>query len=410
MTENVLSLTKTESSLHLKQAQKFIILLGLVSLFSDMVYEGARSIIGPYLALLGAGGAVVGFVAGAGELVGYLLRFVSGYLVERTSKYWLFAFLGYLSNLLCIPLLAFVGYWPAAATLVMLERTGKAIRTPARDAMISYAGRQVGMGKGFGLHQAMDQIGAMLGPLIAAAVLYGHGSYQRIFILLVVPAVITLAILFIANRLYPDPQDLEVHYPELHPESYNRLFWIYLTGSALIAAGYVDFPLIAFHFEKTRMMSSVWIPLSYVLSMGVGAIASLILGRYYDRTRCGVLLWVIPVSALFGPFVFLSHQWFLGLVGMMLWGLGMGAQKSVMKAMVGTLVPKNKRASAYGLFNMVYGVAWFLGSVAMGLLYEVSLAYLVMFSMILQVSSLVFMILVQRKMIEIRYAKNHPFL
>jgi MFS family permease len=379
-----------------KNAWRFVILLGLVSLFSDMVYEGARSVIGPYLALLGASGAVVGFVAGLGELVGYLLRFVSGYLVERTAKYWLFAFLGYLSNLLSVPLLAITGYWPAAAALVILERTGKAVRTPARDAMISYAGRQIGMGKGFGLHQALDQIGAMLGPLLAAAVLFGHGSYRTFFILLTIPAVITLVILFIGNRLYPHPQELEVHYPELHPESFNRLFWIYLVGSALIAAGYVDFPLIAFHFEKTQMMSSVWIPLAYVLAMAIGALTAWILGRSYDRSGCRILILVVPLSALFSPLAFLTDHFLVAILGMLLWGLGMGAQKSVIKAVVGTLVPKEKRASAYGLFNTGYGVAWFIGSV----LYDISLPMLVAFSLATQLASLPFIYIVQKRMKE----------
>lgn len=153
-------------------ALKFIVLLGVVSLFADATYEGARSINGPYLALLGASATTVGFVAGLGELIGYSLRLVSGYMSDRIGRYWAITLFGYTLNMLAVPALALAGRWEIAAMLMIAERIGKAIRTPARDAMLSHATREIGRGKGFGLHEALDQIGAVLGPLTVAGVLF----------------------------------------------------------------------------------------------------------------------------------------------------------------------------------------------------------------------------------------------
>jgi len=232
-------------------AIRFIVLLGLVSLFADMTYEGARSIAGQYLALLGASGAAVGIVAGFGELIGYGLRIVSGFLSDRTRRYWAVTLVGYAINLFAVPLLALAGSWEVAAALMIAERLGKALRTPARDAMLSYATKETGRGWGFGLHEAMDQIGAVVGPVIVAVVLAVRGSYPAAFAVLAIPAVLALVTLLTARWLYPRPQDLEPTTPELKSAGFPRAYWIYLAAVALVAAGYVDFPLIAYHFEKT---------------------------------------------------------------------------------------------------------------------------------------------------------------
>src|SRR5579863_5442011 len=175
-----------------KTALKFVLLISVVSLFADMTYEGARSITGPYLATLGANAAIVGFVAGFGEFIGYALRIVSGYLADRTGKYWTITIIGYICNLLAVPLLALAGHWWLAAVLIIMERLGKAIRVPARDAMLSHAGQKMGMGWVFGLHEAIDQVGAMLGPLLVVAILYFKGSYQLGFAMLLIPALLAL--------------------------------------------------------------------------------------------------------------------------------------------------------------------------------------------------------------------------
>ena len=377
-------------------AWRFIILLGVVSLFSDMTYEGARSISGPFLGTLKASAVVVGVVAGLGEFLGYALRLGSGYLTDRLGRYWLITFAGYALNLLAIPLLALAGSWELAVGLLMLERIGKAIRTPARDAMLSHATTEVGRGWGFGFHEAMDQIGAVAGPLIVAAVLYYRGGYREGFAVLLLPAVLALAVITVAARLYPHPQHLEVSAPALTTTGFTRPYWLYVVAVGLLGAGYADFPLIAYHFGKTALLPSEWIPLFYAVAMGVDAVAALVLGRLFDRLGMPVIVVTAVLSACFAPLVFLGG-FKLALLGMVLWGIGMGSLESIIKAALADLVPRDRRATGYGLFNAGFGLFWFLGSALMGLLYEFSLVALVAFSVTAQLLAIPFFLAVTRK-------------
>ena len=376
---------KTPSPHNLLQrtAIKFVILLGIVSLFADMTYEGARSIAGQYLAILGASGTVVGVVAGFGEFIGYTFRFVSGYVSDKTGKYWLIIFAGYTINLLAVPLLALADNWPLAAALLILERFGRAIRKPSVDALLSYATKETGRGWGFGLHEAMDQTGAILGPLIISAILYFDGTYQMSFAMLLIPAICALVSLAVARYLYPKPQDLEIETPDLKPEGFTKKYWLYIAAVCCVAAGYVDFPLIAYHFEKSGSFTKAWIPIFFALAMAADGISALILGRMYDKKGISILILSTALASLFAPLVFLN-SFYLGLLGMILWGIGLGAQESIMSAVVAQLVAKNKRGTAYGILHMWFGVFWFLGSALMGFLYDVSLLALVAFSLTAQ--------------------------
>lgn len=360
-------------------AIKFIILIGIVSLFADMTYEGGRSIAGQYLAILGANGTIVGIVAGLGELIGYGFRLVSGYVSDKTGRYWLVTFIGYALNLLAVPLLALAGNWPLAAFLMILERFGKAIRNPSTDAMLSYATKEIGRGWGFGLHEAMDQIGAIIGPLVVSFVLYYQGSYQMSFGILLIPAICALSVLACARMLYPRPQDLEVENPHLKTTGFTKKYWLYITALCCVAAGYVDFPLIAFHFKKASIMSEAWMPIIFSIAMAVAGISALVFGRLYDKKGFSVLIFATALASLFSPLVFLDHFSF-ALIGMILWGIGLGTQESIMRAVVANLVQMNKRGTAYGILNIWFGVFWFLGSVLMGFLYDVSLISLIIFS------------------------------
>lgn len=360
-------------------ALQFVLLLGTVSLFADMTYEAARSITGPYLAVLGASATAVGIVTGFGELIGYTLRMVSGYVADRTGKYWALTILGYVVNMAAVPALALAGRWESAAFLIIAERVGKAIRTPARDAMLSHATAQMGRGWGFGLHEAMDQIGALIGPLLVVAVLHFNGGYQTGFAVLAIPAALTLGVLIATRMRFPHPRHLEIDVPDLSTTGFPRVFWIYLAAVSLVAAGYADFPLIAYHFEKTSAVPDLWIPFFYAVAMGVDALAALIFGRFFDRWGIPVLVAAALISSLFAPFVFLGG-FSSALGGMVLWGVGMGAQESIMRAAVAGMVPAHKRGSAYGVFNAGFGAFWFLGSAAMGWLYDVSIPALIALS------------------------------
>jgi MFS family permease len=379
----------TAGDISKKSALRFVVVLGVVSLFADMTYEGARSSTGPLLAVLGASGTAVGVVAGLGELLGYTLRLASGYLADRTRHYWALTFLGYGVNVLAVPLLAMAGRWEVAAALMIAERMGKAIRTPARDAMLSQATHRIGHGRGFGLHEALDQIGAVCGPLLVALVLAWQGDdYRWAFGVLLAPALLTLGTLTIAWRQFPDPRQLEgtrTDWPAA--DRLPATFWLYVAASGLIAAGFADFPLIAYHFGKRAVIPAGGIPVLYAMAMGVDAVAALLFGIWFDRRGLGVLLASTALSALFAPLVFLGG-FSPALAGVALWGIGMGAQESILRAAIASTVPPERRGSAYGIFNAVYGVTWFLGSALMGMLYDVSLPGLIAFSVIAQLGAL----------------------
>jgi len=378
-------------------AMKFIVLLGLVSLFGDITYEGARSITGPFLALLGANATTVGIVAGLGELIGYCLRLVSGFLTDKTGRYWLITFTGYTMNLVAVPLLALAGYWQIAALLIISERLGKAIRTPARDAMLSHATSRVGRGWGFGLHEAMDQIGALAGPLLIAAVMTHHGNYRLGFGILAIPAFLVLVILATARILYPRPRDFEPVSKKIESKGLPGAFWMYLVATALIAAGYADFALIAYHFKRAAIFSDNIVPVLYAVAMGVDAVAALIFGRLFDRLGVNTLIISSLLSSLFAPLVFLGG-WRPAVAGMVVWGIGMAAQESVLRAAISEMVPSNRRGSAYGIFNTGYGLFWFLGSSLMGILYDRSVLALVIFSITVQLAAVPVLLVTKKQL------------
>ena len=367
-------------------AFKFVILIGILSFFADFTYEGSRSILGPYLAHLQASAFTVGMVTGFGELLGYGLRLVSGRLADRTQKFWPITIIGYAIQMSAVPLLALAGNWPMAAVLIILERVGKATRNPPRDVMLSHAGKQIGIGWVFGLHEALDQFGALFGPLVVAWVLAMRGDYHLAFAALAVPAVINFSLLMLAYRTYPHPEEMETNVPNIQPRGLPRVFWLYLAGAALVAAGFADFPLIAYHFAQASIVAPDVIPVFYAVAMGVSGTGSLVFGRLYDRFGFSILIVLTIIAAFFAPLVFLGGFWAV-LIGMAIWGLGMGVHESIIPAAVAPMVAPGRRASAYGLFTAGYGIFWFLGSAMIGFLYGVSLPALIAFSVVTQLAA-----------------------
>jgi MFS family permease len=381
-------------------AVRFVVLVGVMSLFADFTYEGSRSIIGPYLSILGAGALAVGAITGFGELLGYGLRLVSGRTADRTRQFWPITIAGYVLQMSVVPLLALAGSWQIAAILIVLERVGKATRNPPRDVMLSHAAQEMGYGWAFGVHEALDQFGALLGPLALAGVLaVRHGGYRFAFVTLAVPAAITLSILAVARLTYPRPEEMETHPPDVNAEGLPRIFWIYLAGAVLVAVGFADFPLIAFHFQRASTVSTALVPVFYAVAMAVSGLGSLAFGRMFDRVGIGVLVPLTFVSAIYTPLVFLGGFW-PSLVGVSLWGLGMGVHESIIPAAVAQMVPAERRASAYGLFTAGYGIFWFLGSVAVGGLLSVSLGWVVAFCVVFEVAAVPFFVRTRRRFAE----------
>jgi MFS family permease len=363
---------------------RFIICLGMVSLFADITYEGARSISGPFLKGLGATAAQVGFVAGLGEFLGYALRLVSGTIADRTRSYWTITIVGYVVNLFAVPLLAFAGSWPVAALLVAAERTAKGMRAPARDVLLSEAAHRVGRGWGFGLHAAMDQTGAVLGPLFVAWSVARANGYAPALLRLAIPAALAIGALLIA-RLF-DITGASAVPVNRAPEALPRVFWIYVAAAGLLAAGYADFPLVAFHFESTGLMKPAVIPLMYTVAMAANGITAPLFGKLFDRFGLVVLPVGILVSMLALPLNFFGGI-DSALVGVFCWGTGMGAMDAVLRSGIADIVSMDKRARAFGLFNFVFGAMWLAGSSAIGLLYERSILALVILGVAAQVAS-----------------------
>src|SRR5215472_3290324 len=380
-----------------RSAFQFVLVIGIANFFADFTYEGARAIVGPFLGSLGASAAIVGFVAGLGELMGYGLRSVSGYLADKSHRHWAFAFLGYAINTLAVPALALAGRWPAAAGLVISERIGRGIRKPTVEAMLSYAGKSIGAGWVFGLNEALDQAGATIGPLLMALVLYLNGGFRTGFGVLLIPALPCLAVLVAARLLHPRPHELEEDAGHtLATTNLTSAYWIYLAAGSLIAAGFADFALIGFHFHKANTVPANLIPVFYAVAMASSALASIPLGRLFDRFGANISLFAFLISAVAAPFVFLG-SFAYALIGMIFWGIGMSAQGSLFQAMLTSVIPPQKRSTAFGLFDTGYGVAWFVGSAVMGLLYDKSILAVALFSVVLQLAALPIFFIANKK-------------
>ena len=375
---------KVRSQQH-RAAIGFIICLGVVSLFADMTYEGAHSIIGPFLGDLGANMAEVAFISGVGEMLGASLRYFSGRFAERTHAYWTITALGYAMNVIAVPALAYAGNWKVAAMLVIAERTGKALRGPARDVLLSEATQEVGHGFGFGLHSAMDQTGAVVGPLLMGVAVARSHNYGSAFLWLAVPAIGTMLALLTARLLHPTRGSSA---KKLREQELPKVFWWYVAAAGLLACGFVDFPVLARHFQSVAVLKQDQIPFLYAGAMAVNGITALIFGRLFDRFGIVVLSIGAVISMLSLPLGFLGGA--AGAVAAVAcWGTGLGAQDASLRSGIAQVVSMNKRGSAFGAFNGVFGVMWFLGSLSMGLLYEHSILAVVIFGATCQLAAAV---------------------
>lgn len=396
----------------------FILLFGVVSLFSDMTHEGAASIRGAYLSMLGASAGAIGFVSGLGEMVGYSLRYVFGKWADRTRGYWPMTIAGYVLDIVAVPLLALVGEhgWIAASALLIVQRMGKAVKKPAKDTIMSFAASQEGVGKSFGIQELPDQIGAFLGPVLLYLVMLTKTEgttrelYAKCFAVLAIPGAITLLLLFFTKRKFPNPERFEPE-PEVDaPFAMKRSFVRYIVGISLFAFGFVDYALILMHIsrhfaavasgltETSSVLNSGTIPLIYAGAMLVDAVAALFFGALYDKKGVKALVVSTVLSAPFPILVFQTTSVRVLFLGVALWGIGMGAQESILKAAVTSMVPKTNRATGYGIFECAFGVCWFLGSWILGMLYDTNLSAMIALSVVAQLAAIPFYLLAGREM------------
>lgn len=386
----------------------FIILFGIVSLFSDMTHEGASSIRGAYLSLLGASAATIGFISGLGELVGYSMRYVFGKLTDKSKQYWPMTIAGYVLDIIAVPALALVGEhgWIAACVLLVIQRMGKAIKKPAKDTIMSFAASQEGVGKSFGIQEVLDQIGAFIGPVLLYLVMLfkTEGTtfeiYSTCFAVLAIPGAITLILLTVTRCKFPNPEHFEPEPKEYVPFKIKKEFILYIAGISLFAFGFIDYSIIIMHVSRTyshlasglsetsALVSTGSLPLLYAGAMLVDAVAALFFGMMYDKNGVKALVWSTVISAPFAVLVFAFDSVPMLLIGVALWGVGMGAQESILKAAVTSMVPKASRATGYGVFECSFGAFWFLGSWLMGVLYDVSIPAMIAVSVIAQLAAI----------------------
>ncbi|MBO4260723.1 MFS transporter [Streptomyces griseorubiginosus] len=373
---------------------RFVLWFGTVSLLADFVYEGARSVTGPLLASLGASALVVGVVTGAGEAAALGLRLVSGPLADRTRRFWGLAIAGYALTVVSVPLLGVVGTLWAACVLVIAERVGKAVRSPAKDALLSHATASTGRGRGFAVHEAMDQVGALVGPLVVAGVLaLTGGDYAPALGVLALPGVAVLVLLVWLRSRVPNPRSYEEehapheHEPHEHesatpgsaPAALSRLpraFWRYAAFTATTTAGFTTFGVLSYHLVERHLLAAAWVPVLYAAAMAVDALAALATGWLYDRHGARVLV-VLPVLAAVVPALAFTRTVGLAVAGSLVWGAAMGIQESTLRATVADLVPPGRRATAYGVFAGVVGAASLAGGALTGALYGTSIPALI---------------------------------
>lgn len=363
-----------------------------------MTHEGARSILGEYLNLSGASAASIGFISGIGELCGYSLRLLSGFIADKTKKYWTFVIVGYTLQALAIPALALIpeNGWILAAGLVITERIGKAIKKPAKSTLVSFAASEVGVGKGFAYQEFLDQLGAFLGPVILFLISLIKGTsnlfstYRLCFLALGVPALITIILILTARAQFPHPEIFETDSHDVKEFRFQPSFIFYMIAICLFSFGFADFTLITLHAAKVHAFPTATLSLLYALAMAVDAFAALFFGWLFDKIGIKSLVVSTLVGAGFAGFIFLSKSPLIIIIGIVLWGIGMGAQESIMKAAVSKIIPKSMRSTGFGIFETGFGVAWFLGSWLLGYLYDFNITAMVVVSVGVQLLAIVF--------------------
>lgn len=396
-------------------AWRFVVAFGTVSLLADFVYEGARSITGPLLASLGATAFVVGVVTGIGEAAALMLRLVSGPLTDRTRRFWAWTIAGYALTVITVPLLGIAGTLWVACTLVIAERVGKAVRSPAKDTLLSHATAATGRGRGFAVHEALDQIGAVIGPLTVAGVLaITGGDYGPALGVLAIPGVAVLGMLVWLRGRVPDPARYETvptgrsgqadqtSGPSAAPRGRRwaatlpRTFWVYSGFSAATMVGFATFGVLSFHMVARGLMPAAAVPLVYAAAMGADAVAALATGWAYDKIGPKVLA-ALPVLAAAVPVLAFTDSVIAVIAGALLWGAAVGVQESTLKAVVADLVAPPRRATAYGLYAAIIGVATAAGGALTGLLYEISVPALIVVVAAIQLVAIVFLLATGRR-------------
>jgi MFS family permease len=380
-----------------KKSLIVFILLSFVSLFADMTYEGARSVSGAYLDALGAT-AILASLASIGEFLGYVMRFFSGVIatyLKSSISYWGLTILGYILNLFAVPLLAFSGHWELAILFIFLERIGKGLRTPLRDTILAEITEKIGKGKAFGLHEALDQTGAVLGPLIVTLSLFSTKSYEFTFLILAIPASISLMFLFSAYIKYPNIKAVEKT-ASFKRNSLSKIFWLYTISMAIVALGFMHWINVSYIFSANNILPDYWISIMYLIAMLVDGILAFPIGLIYDRAG-PISLLITPIFATLIVPIILMHNFVSALFVSIFWGIVNGIYESTARAAIADILPNENRAYGYGIFGLFYGTAWMSGSIIYGFLYQNFINYISLFAIIIESTAFILLFITAKQ-------------
>lgn len=362
-----------------KKAFIAFISLGIVSLFADITYEGGGSILGSYVEILGASALLAGFI-GVAEFFGYVMRLVGGMVAGYTASskvYWLLTFLGYSTNF-AIPALALVGRPEHVIALVFIERAGKGLRAPARDVILADVTEGIGRGKGFGLHELMDQIGAVLGPAAVAYSLYsGRGDFRFAFSFLAIPVVISLFALTVAMIMHPTVKGVS---KKMSKAELSMKFWLFTAGTSFAMLGFLQWrSIISYYMQASGIIPSFMIPTLYTAAMLVDAAIALPAGFAYDKYGFRIVTFA-PLFAAMVPIALLTNSQEGFIITAVMWGVFMGLFETVMRASIADLVDASRRAYAYGIYSFAIGASWMIGTLFISWIIETFPAAVMAFS------------------------------
>jgi MFS family permease len=369
----------------MRKGTMLIIILGIVSLFADFTYEGARSIIPQFFtSTLGGSVFLLGIVLGVSEFVGYAFRLVSGRLADSTRGYWALMFVGYAINLFAVPLLALSGNYIIAAALIFMERFGKGTRAPPKDYIISAAAAKGKVGKAFAINEALDQTGAIIGPIVVALIIFYNGSYRSAFAFLAIPALLAMAFLVFAHW-YNGRLKIERRKQVQENVMSFRNFMIYSTAIAMSAAGLYQVSFVLYGAQY--VISSYAVPLIFLLAMIGEGFFGTVFGLLYDRVGRG-LVYAGLLLSLFVPIALLGGSPVYLFVAALIFGAVMGIQDTVMRSVVGSMIHKKSRGYAFGIFNAFYGFGLMASSIVVGYLYS-SLTSIIIYVVVVQLAAFV---------------------
>lgn len=372
-----------------------------------MAHAGSKGIYGAYLSYIGASAAAIGFVSGLAQFTAHAFGLLTGYIADKRHNYWSMTFVGYLFCVITIPALALTSThgWIIASVFIVLERIGKAFWQPSRNTLISFASSQIGQGKAFSIQGFLNKMGACLGPLMLFVVLLIKSDvplmhrYHLCFLFLGIPAVVSLFIILFAKRRFSHPEKFEAEIPANDPGlKSSKIYLLFTLGIFCFGMGMFDFPLITMHLSKISSIRTQYLPLFFSGAMLISSFASLYFGRLFDKIKLMSLVLSTLISCSFAFFVFGESKVWLLILGICIWGIGIGAMETILKSTITLLVGKENRTKGFGVINVFWGISLFAGSWTCGILYDLSTRWLVLFSFAMQLSAALFFYACHKKM------------